>query len=67
MNSHYEKVRVVDLGLGIAESPYNSSYDDSLPNLDNSHNASQANDHPTQNVVAWKPRQPIVEPNTINF
>lgn len=65
LNRYYEKVRVVDVGFGIPESPYNFSYDDGLPNLDSSHNASQANHTSTPTVVAWKPGQPIVEPNTI--
>lgn len=65
LNSHFEKVRVVDTGFGLPPSPYNYSYDNGLANLDNLNPNQQVKKSSRITPVDWKPGDPIVEANAI--
>ncbi|MBW4532635.1 MAG: filamentous hemagglutinin N-terminal domain-containing protein [Pleurocapsa minor HA4230-MV1] len=65
LNSHFEKVRVIDTGFGLPPSPYNYSYDDGLANLDNLNPNQQVKKSSRITPVDWKPGDPIVEANAI--
>jgi filamentous hemagglutinin family protein len=64
VNRYNEKVRVRDVGYGIPQSPYNFSYDEGF-NLDDLGVEQQASEIVAPTIVAWKPGEPIVEPNAI--